>query len=378
MGTGPARIVGAGDASRRWPFAAPPSFPGPPPREIEICRRAHAIASTRRATPPRGKAAEHTVHGPGRTDRAPAPSIAATRGRSSWSGRGVRPQTRMSCRHRGAGDGGRRGPIRAFPVAWTPSGSDRMGSHLDRRGENRRVQSVLLPRSAASRPVPPAAGGIPAPRLESAAPSSGIGSRSSTDAGFATGADVVDLNGDCVELVAVGEPIPGARAPLLSRPRHGGAQGRSVRLAGREGHRAGSRPAHPDVTERSVVVPRGSKLDRLRRSIIEASKQCRRARLMVLEEPVEWPRLMADFADAVRFVADPRGRPRIGLADDRPRPRRRAGRRARRRPDGERRPSWPSGRGWLRIRLGYNILRVETAGLAGCAALLARVPEEQA
>ena len=51
----------------------------------------------------------------------------------------------------------------------------------------------------------------------------------------------------------------------------------------------------PIVTERSVVVPRGSKLDRLRRSIIEASKQCRRARLMELAEPMDWPELVSHF-----------------------------------------------------------------------------------
>ncbi len=31
--------------------------------------------------------------------------------------------------------------------------------------------------------------------------------------------------------------------------------------------------------------------------------------------------------------------------------------------------------GWLAIRLSVNTLRIETAGLAGCAALLTRVPE---
>ena len=65
----------------------------------------------------------------------------------------------------------------------------------------------------------------------------------------------------------------------------------------------------PLVTDRSVVDPRGSKLDRLRRSIIEASKQCRRARLMVLDDPIEWTKLIASFPDATRFLADPGGMP---------------------------------------------------------------------
>jgi 16S rRNA (uracil1498-N3)-methyltransferase len=63
----------------------------------------------------------------------------------------------------------------------------------------------------------------------------------------------------------------------------------------------------PLLTDRSVVDPRGSKLDRLRRSIIEASKQCRRARLMVLDEPIEWAKLIAKFPQATRFLGDPEG-----------------------------------------------------------------------
>ena len=47
----------------------------------------------------------------------------------------------------------------------------------------------------------------------------------------------------------------------------------------------------PIVTERSVVEPGGPKLERLRRAIIEASKQCRRNRLMILDPPVRWDQL---------------------------------------------------------------------------------------
>ena len=48
----------------------------------------------------------------------------------------------------------------------------------------------------------------------------------------------------------------------------------------------------PIVTERSVVEPGSTKLSRLRKSIIEASKQCGRNRLMVLESPVRWEPLI--------------------------------------------------------------------------------------
>ena len=195
--------------------------------------------------------------------------------------------------------------------------------------------------------------------------------------GFATGADVVDLNGDCVELVAVGEPIPVPEPPCSLVLATAVPKGDRFDWLVEKATELGVDRLIPTITERSVVVPRGSKLDRLRRSIIEASKQCRRARLMVLEEPVEWPRLMADFADAIRFVADPEGVP----ASDWPTINRGRDVVLAVGPEGgltRAETELAVRSGWLRIRLGYNILRVETAGLAGCAALLARVPEEQA
>jgi 16S rRNA (uracil1498-N3)-methyltransferase len=130
----------------------------------------------------------------------------------------------------------------------------------------------------------------------------------------------------------------------------------------------------PLVTDRSVVDPRGSKLGRLRRSIIEASKQCRRARLMVLDDPIEWTKLIASFPESTRFLADPGGIPphrwptiprggAVVLAVG---------------PEGgftsvEREHA--HGSGWLTIQYSLNTLRIETAGLAGCAALLTRVAE---
>jgi 16S rRNA (uracil1498-N3)-methyltransferase len=130
----------------------------------------------------------------------------------------------------------------------------------------------------------------------------------------------------------------------------------------------------PLVTDRSVVDPRGSKLDRLRRSIIEASKQCRRARLMILDEPIEWPKLIASSHWSSRFLADPGGLPprcwpeiprggAVVLAVG---------------PEGGLTPAeceLAYGSQWLAIRFSLNTLRIETAGLAGCAALLTRVPE---
>jgi 16S rRNA (uracil1498-N3)-methyltransferase len=178
-----------------------------------------------------------------------------------------------------------------------------------------------------------------------------------------------------VELVAVGEPIVGPIPSCSLVLATAIPKGERFDWLVEKATELGVDRFLPIVAERSVVLPRGSKLDRLRRSIIEASKQCRRARLMELAEPVAWSELVRTNSGASRLLADPLGVPGT---------------------------SWPEiprgaeavlavgpeggftgaeaelaiGQGWLPIRLGYNILRVETAGVAGCAALLARVPEK--
>ncbi len=65
----------------------------------------------------------------------------------------------------------------------------------------------------------------------------------------------------------------------------------------------------PLVTERSVVDPRSAKLDRLRRVIVEASKQCRR-------EPPDGPRPADDLGlpGRVGSTSQPADRPSRGLA----------------------------------------------------------------
>ncbi len=65
----------------------------------------------------------------------------------------------------------------------------------------------------------------------------------------------------------------------------------------------------PLETERSVARPGERTLDRLRRTVIEASKQCGRNRLMEIAESQAWP----DFVDRtqtahLRLLAHPRSR----------------------------------------------------------------------
>lgn len=64
----------------------------------------------------------------------------------------------------------------------------------------------------------------------------------------------------------------------------------------------------PLKTERAVAQPVQQALDRLRRSVIEASKQCGRNRLMEIAEPLHW----SDYIEATqhqpcRLLAHPHG-----------------------------------------------------------------------
>src|SRR5437870_8695195 len=64
----------------------------------------------------------------------------------------------------------------------------------------------------------------------------------------------------------------------------------------------------PLRTERSVVHPRTTKLERLKRAVIEASKQCGRNVLMQIEALSDWEEyLQSDTLPVARFVAHPGG-----------------------------------------------------------------------
>lgn len=117
----------------------------------------------------------------------------------------------------------------------------------------------------------------------------------------------------------------------------------------------------PLVTERGVAEPVDSALVRLRRTVIEACKQCGRNRLMEIGPP----QAATDFFREVptgqaRIVADPLGTPLTALCADGPLT-------AAVGPEG----GFTSAElavavehGWLRAALGRSILRVETAAVA--------------
>jgi 16S rRNA (uracil1498-N3)-methyltransferase len=125
----------------------------------------------------------------------------------------------------------------------------------------------------------------------------------------------------------------------------------------------------PLVTERSVVDPRSAKLDRLRRLVIEAAKQCNRDILMDLDPPTPWARLVGSVATGVKLLAHPGGLPVAASGAVRGSPVILAIGPEGGFTDGE--VDQAVGAGWRTVDLGPTILRVETAGLAGSSTLLA-------
>jgi 16S rRNA (uracil1498-N3)-methyltransferase len=126
----------------------------------------------------------------------------------------------------------------------------------------------------------------------------------------------------------------------------------------------GLRRVAPLRTARSVAAPDGQTLKRWRRTVIEASKQCGRNRLMEIAEPQDWGvfvdgtrdvpcRLLAHPHDGARSVAASlAGRPKRivlavgpegGLTDDE--------------------VALAIGAGWQLVDLGARTLRIETAAI---------------
>jgi 16S rRNA (uracil1498-N3)-methyltransferase len=124
----------------------------------------------------------------------------------------------------------------------------------------------------------------------------------------------------------------------------------------------GVRRLVPLAVERSVSQPRATSLDRLRRNVIEASKQCGRNQLMEITEPHCWTDYLKSGTATVRWVADPGGEPfRGGASAEGETVRLAVG------PEGGFSPrelALSRQHGWSCISLGSRILRVETAALA--------------
>jgi len=128
----------------------------------------------------------------------------------------------------------------------------------------------------------------------------------------------------------------------------------------------------PLETERSVAQPNAKALDRLRRAVIEASKQCGRNRLMDIVPAQPWSEFLATTDSAQRLIAHPTGGissvdvpfshtepivvavgPEGGFSDAE--------------------VTAAMNHSWQAIVLGQRILRIETAALALAAAIVAQL-----
>jgi 16S rRNA (uracil1498-N3)-methyltransferase len=192
--------------------------------------------------------------------------------------------------------------------------------------------------------------------------------------GLAMRSEVVATGADWVELIIAGPPLPERPFPFALTLATAVPKGDRFDWLVEKATELGVDRLIPIVTERSVVEPGMSKLSRLRKSIIEASKQSGRNRLMVLESPLRWEPLIDACDESMKFIADPEGRP-ARLASAIPRGGSvilAVG------PEGGFTPSEKDlalRAHWSSICLSANTLRIETAALAGCAIVFSRMQE---
>jgi 16S rRNA (uracil1498-N3)-methyltransferase len=139
----------------------------------------------------------------------------------------------------------------------------------------------------------------------------------------------------------------------------------------------GVRCLTPLVARRGVAQPSGTAIVRLRRAVIEASKQCGRNRLMEIAEPQPLAEyLTRQAADTLRWFAHPGGMPwsaAFTTAGQRPAPR---GARLAVGPEGgfdDQEVALAREHGWQIVDLGPRTLRVETAALALAAVAAAQL-----
>ena len=124
----------------------------------------------------------------------------------------------------------------------------------------------------------------------------------------------------------------------------------------------------PLVTARAVVQPKVSVVEKFTRTVIEASKQCGRNRLMVIDPPQKWPEFVARTdLPATRLV--------LHTGPDLARATATGGCAVAVGPEGGFTPdeiAQATGAAWTAASLGARVLRVETAAIAAAAILGAR------
>jgi len=183
-------------------------------------------------------------------------------------------------------------------------------------------------------------------------------------------AEVRGIGRDRIDLAVLGPAAPGRVAPCELTLATALPKGDRVDWLVEKATELGVARLVPLRTERSVVDPRAGKLDRLRRLVVEAAKQSGRARLMEIADPLPWPDLLGRDASPVRLIAHPGGAPATAW----PRAGRARGVVLAVGPEGgftDAEVDAARAAGWLPADLGATLLRIETAGLAGSAIVLA-------
>ncbi|MFO0951392.1 MAG: RsmE family RNA methyltransferase [Isosphaeraceae bacterium] len=187
--------------------------------------------------------------------------------------------------------------------------------------------------------------------------------------GGAWKAEVAGVSKSAVELQRTGPPLPDCEPGLSLTIATAVPKGERFDWLVEKATEIGVRRLVPVRTERSVVDPGSAKLERIRRAVVEASKQCGRNRLMEVGATVDLPALLQEARPGLRVLAHPGGRglasvstsgstdealllvgPEGGFTDAEVEAAERAG--------------------FERVGLGPTILRVETAAVVGCAVLL--------
>jgi 16S rRNA (uracil1498-N3)-methyltransferase len=180
-----------------------------------------------------------------------------------------------------------------------------------------------------------------------------------------------------VELEVASEPLLDREAPVHLTLATAASKGQRLDWLVEKATELGVARLIPILTDRAVTDPRATKLDRLRGLIIEASKQCGRNRLMTLESPTEWQEYIREERAPVRLIAHPeRGSKSAAYW-----PRLKAGGQVALAigPEGgftDPEVEAALAMGWQTVCLGPTLLRVETAALAGAAAILLLGVEE--
>jgi 16S rRNA (uracil1498-N3)-methyltransferase len=187
--------------------------------------------------------------------------------------------------------------------------------------------------------------------------------------GFAVRARVTDARDDRIELEPVGDALPDRAPSCRLTLATAVPKGERFDWLVEKATELGVARLVPIVTERSVVEPRLTKLGRLHRLIVEASKQCGRNTLMQLDPPVRWTNWAATEKSGLRLLAHPGSAPLAASG----KPGRSDGVTLAIGPEGgftEREIDAARAAGWRLVGLGPTLLRVETAALAGAATLV--------